>query len=171
MIPRRASFGARVAVATGVLLALSISGCAIKKTSDPPTVALDVGFPSTAAAAETENVTITVYAGEVDCLDALNNIDTSQPVTGTTVYSSPAITPCDLMQGHGNTVDLDLNQTYTMIAVGNIAGKATFVGCTTQHTFGDTVALSVPLTFIDNKRALEPTNCTSLSDKCNGTCK
>ena len=104
------------------------------------------------------------------CNDLVRLRQTQQALPPT-VVETPSLAPCQLVKGEGNTVDLPLAAAYTMLAIGQIAGKDVFVGCAVQHAYGSSQAAAIPLSFIDDRQRLATTTCVRLSDKCSGACK
>jgi hypothetical protein len=154
-------------VALAASLAAAFAGCALKKTSDPAPIDFQVGFPSVAAAIGTDSVVVYVFLGAQVCNDLIRLRQTGQELPAS-LLQTPALTPCALMNRQGTSFDLDLNNDYTMLAVGEAGGRDQLIGCTVQRAFGTTQALNIPMTFIDNKQSLATTKCTKLSDKCGG---
>jgi hypothetical protein len=152
------------------VIALLSSACAAKKTSEPAQLSFDIGFPSTSAAVLTDNVKVYVFAGQMSCNDLVRLRQTAQPFPAALV-ETPALAPCQLLENRGNSFDLNANADYTMVAVGQIGGHDVFIGCAVQVGYGATQALSIPLTFIDDRQKLGTTNCNTLSDKCKGACQ
>ncbi len=159
----------RATISCALIVAVS-AACASKKTSSPEQIAFDVGFPSTSAAVLTDNVKVYVFAGTQSCNDLVRLRQTAQPFPPT-VAETATLAPCQLLQNDGNGFDLDVKADYTMVAVGQIGGKDVFIGCAVQAAYGTTQALSIPLTFIDDRQKLGTTMCNKLSDKCRGACK
>jgi hypothetical protein len=163
----------RIARACGLafslaLAAFAVSACAIQKTSEPASIPISVDFPSTAAAVQTDSVTVSVFDSNQQCTDLITLVQTGQQLPAA-IQRTAALAPCQLLNNQGNSVDLPLHDDYTFLAVGEIKGNPVFIGCTVQNAFGNTEALSVPISFINDKQSLNPTNCGKLSDKCNHT--
>lgn len=155
--------------AAAALLALSSLACAAKEDAAPADIALDVEFPSTAAAVAVEGVKIYVYEGAPGCTELVRLRQTGQALPPS-VFESSALSPCDLQAG-GSSVELDLDKDYTALAVGQAGGRDLLIGCAFQGAFGATKALPISLTYIDATQRIAPTTCTKLSDKCGGLCE
>lgn len=152
-------------------LAMAMSAaCANEEQARSPEIAFSVAFPSAAAAVATETLRVFVFEGALHCND-LVRLRQTQQVLPATVAETPSLTPCQLQSNQGNDLSLKLKQDYTMLAVGQIGGQDVFVGCALQYAYGSTKALSIPLTFIDDRQKLAEQQCTRLSDKCNGLCR
>jgi len=152
------------------LAAFAVSACAIQKTSEPASIPISVDFPSTAAAVRTDSVTVSVFDSSQTCDNLITLVQTQQQLPAA-IQRTAALSPCQLLNNQGNAVDLPLHNDYTFLAVGEIGGNPVFIGCTVQNAFGNTQALSVPVSFINDKQQLNTTNCGKLSDHCRGTCQ
>lgn len=150
-------------------IAMGSVACAAKKDAEPAPIAFDVQFPSTSAAVAVDGVKVYVFPGSLSCNDLVRRRQTQQELPAT-VLVSDSVSPCDLRVGQNNSLELDLDQDYTMLAVGSAAGKDLLVGCTLQSKFGATRAQSISLTFIDANQKIPDTKCTKLSEKCGGKC-
>ena len=161
-VPRHA-----LLLATVMLVA---SACAIQKSSEPASIPISVAFPSTAAAALTDTVKVYVFDSSQSCDNLIALRQTGQKLPAT-VQETAGLTPCQLLNNQGNTLELPIHSDYSFLAVGQIAGNDVFIGCTVESAYGTTQALSVPLSFINDQQKLNSTNCTKLSDKCRGACQ
>jgi hypothetical protein len=148
-----------------------VGACAAKEDAEPATIGLDVQFPSTAAAVAVEGVKVYVYDGKLQCNDLVRLRQTSQALPPNR-FESRSLSPCELHAGVPNSsVELDLDKEYTMLAVGQAAGRDLLVGCALQSAFGATKAQPIALTYIDATQSIPETTCTKLSDKCGGRCQ
>lgn len=155
------------------LFALSsclLAACAKEEESTPPEIAIQIDFQSTAAAVATESVKIFVFDGLVSCNDLIRLRQTEQPLPPRKAETA-SITPCQLQNNELNTVELDLDKNYTMLAVGQIGGKDVLAGCTQQPAYGGTKAIDITVALIDDRQRLTPPQCAKLSDKCSGACQ
>ncbi|AKV03048.1 hypothetical protein AKJ09_09711 [Labilithrix luteola] len=161
----------RASILACIGTALTLAACAAKTESDPPPVNFNIAFPSTSAAVLTDSVKVYVFAGTpASCSELVRLRQTQQPLPPT-VTETGALSPCQLAGGQGSTFQLPINETYTMLAVGQIGSADVFAGCVVQSNYGATEALPIPLSFIDNKQKLATTQCVKLSDKCSGACQ
>jgi len=148
-----------------------VGACAVKEDAEPAEIALDVQFPSTAAAVAVDGVKVYVYDGTLACNELVRLRQTAQQLPPNR-FESRSITPCDLQAGGPNaSVELDLDKEYTMLAVGQASGRDLLVGCSSQSAFGKTKAQPIALTYIDATQRIPETTCTKLSDKCGGRCQ
>jgi hypothetical protein len=145
-----------------------VSACAAHKDANPVPVPLAVQFPSTQAAVYIDTVRIYAFDSSVACADLIT-LEKGNGTLPTPVVPIPEQSPCTLEQGP--TVDLPLGGNFTMFAVGSKAGVDKLIGCTSETSFGEQAALDIPLTFIDNTVAIDPTTCFKLSDFCAGSCQ
>jgi hypothetical protein len=147
------------------LIALATTAaCAIKEDSAPPNIAFEVEFPSAQAAALTENVKVFAFR-DASCTNLIKRLQTKQALPARAAETA-LLTPCQLLNGGGNTFDLPLNEDYALLAVGQVKGDDVFVGCTAQKAFGTTKALPISLTFVSAEKSIGKTSCTKLSDLC-----
>jgi len=152
--------------ATSCLLA----ACAKEEEASPPEIAIQIDFQSTAAAVATDSVKIYVFDGLISCNDLIRLRQTEQPLPPRRA-ETPSLTPCQLQNNQLNTVELDLDKDYTMLAVGQIGGQDFFAGCTQQPAYGDTKAVDITVALLDDRKSLkDPPQCAKLSDKCSGAC-
>lgn len=149
--------------------ALLFLACAKEEDAAPANVAVQVDFPSTAAAVAVEGVKLYVFDASKSCIDLIKLRQTAQPLPGA-VYESASVTPCQLQSGAAS-FEVAHDASYTMLAVGTAGGKDLLVGCSTQDAFGKTVAQPIAMTYIDATQRIGTTKCTKLSDKCGGTCQ
>lgn len=150
-------------------IAMLISACAVEKDTAPANVPIDIDFPSAAAAVAVDGVKLFVFEGARQCNELVRLRQTAQAFP-TTTLETPAISPCALLHGTNNVVELPRDKDYTVVAIGDMQGKDLFVGCAVQIAFGATKALPIPLTYIDSANKIPDTTCTKLSDKCDGRC-
>ncbi len=153
-----------------IVTPLALAACAKEEEATPPEVAIQIDFQSTAAAVATDSVKVFVFDGLLSCNDLVRLRQTEQPLPPR-ITETPSITPCQLQNNESNTVQLDLKKDYTMLAIGQIGGKDVFAGCTQQHAYGETRAIDITVSFIDDRQKLNPPQCAKLSDKCSGACR
>jgi len=150
--------------------ALLVTACAAEEEAAPPNIAVDVEFPSVAAAVAVDSVKLFVFEGAVACNDLVRRRQTDQALPATKV-ETPSLSPCDFQRGTNNAFELPLRGSYTMLAVGQSAGTDLLVGCAQQASFGATRAQPIALTYVDATKRIPETTCAKLSDKCNGACQ
>ncbi len=156
-------------VTAGAAVLSALAACAAKEEAAPAPIAVDVEFPSAAAAVAVDSVKLYVFDGAQDCAELIRRRQIQQELPPF-LLETPAASPCDFQRGQNNTFELDLAQTYSVLAVGDRQGGDLLVGCAKQTSFGDTKALPISLTFLDATKRVPDTTCTKLSDKCAGTC-
>jgi len=161
-----------LALASSTALVLFAPACAEKESAEPPEIAVQVDFQSTAVALYTENVKIYVFDGALACNDLIRLRQTEQPLPAR-VVETPSLTPCQLLRNEQNALTLDLKKSYTMLAVGQVGGQDFVAGCSQQPAYGDNKAVDIVVSLIDDRQSIKPGGpaCARLSDKCNGACR
>lgn len=158
-------------------IALAIAGCAAGcGASDAAHTQYVLAFEHTEAAVVTEGIKMYVFDTsdpKYDCasLVALRRAGTPFPQSPTLVYESPLFAPCDLQSGAPQTQISAGFGPRAVVAVGLSKGKDILIGCN-QGTFADGVEpIAIPLGPVDPSFVLPATNCTQLSDHCQGKCQ
>jgi hypothetical protein len=148
----------------------TLAACAKEEASTSPDIGIQIDFQSTAAAVATDSVKVFVFQGVLGCNDLIRLRQTEQPLPPR-LTETPSMSPCQLQNNVGNTVQLELEKDYTMLAIGQIGGKDVLAGCTHQPAYGATRAIDITVALIDDRQKLSPPQCAKLSDKCSGACR
>lgn len=146
---------------------IPLVACAEEKESTPPDIPISVDFQSAAVALAVENVQIFAYKNAtLSCTEMIQG-RLSQTLPRSE-QETRALTPCELFTNTGNSLSLELNANYTMLAVAQIGGRDVLAGCAVQPSYGSTTGVEITLSFIDDRQSIPAPKCAKLSDKCNG---
>jgi hypothetical protein len=171
----RPAFLAVVSVALPLLAACT--------SAKPASGTYTIGFPSTAAAVATVDVTVYVYpyAGSVTCQALVQGVRT-QAGLATPQFQVGPISPCKLLSSGGTLDGLSFGD-YSFLAVARavLAGQTMpqnfLVGCASQTISGTNTNVTIPMELASETVELPMgadggagSACQSLSQHCSGGC-
>jgi hypothetical protein len=172
----------------GAVLSWLPLGACTQSTTEvpaPPTVVhYQIVFPDTAAVVAADTIQVMIFDATYDsgaCL-ALVTKRSALPSSPVLLAESDPTTPCDLLAaseaegqdggvaGREGTIAGVTYGSRSLLAVVQRAQADFFIGCAPADIAADTGVISISVLPVDPTIAVPPTACTTLADKCSGTC-